>query len=87
MAWHGSNDFAEKAPTAPVTKSPRPLSEVREYARLALVVSLIHNLNQPPVFLVYNTQASGYSEEDAEIVTDVLMYAELRGNNQGELFF
>jgi LDH2 family malate/lactate/ureidoglycolate dehydrogenase len=27
--------------------------------------------------------ASGYSEEDAVIVTDILMYAELRGNNQG----
>jgi len=27
--------------------------------------------------------SSGYSEEDAAIVTDVLMYAELRGNNQG----
>lgn len=64
MAWHGSNDFAEKAPTAPVAKSPRPIAEVREYTRLALI-------------------ASGYSEEDADIVTDVLMYAELRGNNQG----
>lgn len=64
MAWHGSNDFGEKAPSAPVSKSPRPIAEVRELTKLAL-------------------QASGYTEEDAEIVTEILMYAELRGNNQG----
>jgi hypothetical protein len=68
MAWHGSNDFAESAPTAPVTKTPRPLSEVRAYTQAAL-------------------EAQGYSAEDAAIVTDVLMYAELRGNNQGEDHF
>lgn len=39
MAWHGSNDFADNAPTSPVEKSPRPIAEVREYIRLALVVS------------------------------------------------
>jgi len=64
MAWHGSNEFAETAPTAPVSKSPRPISEVMHYTKLALM-------------------ASGYCEEDATVVTDILMYAELRGNNQG----
>lgn len=64
MAWHGSNDFAEKAPTAPVSKSPRDLDEVRDLCKKALM-------------------ASGYNESDSEIVTDCLMYAELRGNNQG----
>ncbi len=39
MAWHGSNDFGEKAPTAPVMKSPRPIAEVRELTKLALQVS------------------------------------------------
>jgi hypothetical protein len=38
MAWHGSNDFGEKAPTAPISKSPRPIAEVREYTHKALVV-------------------------------------------------
>jgi hypothetical protein len=38
MAWHGSNDFGEKAPTAPIAKSPRPIAEVREYTHKALVV-------------------------------------------------
>eukprot|EP00286_Rhodomonas_abbreviata_P004564 CAMPEP_0181335408 /NCGR_PEP_ID=MMETSP1101-20121128/26816_1 /TAXON_ID=46948 /ORGANISM="Rhodomonas abbreviata, Strain Caron Lab Isolate" /LENGTH=350 /DNA_ID=CAMNT_0023445527 /DNA_START=53 /DNA_END=1107 /DNA_ORIENTATION=+ len=64
MAWHGSNDFAENTPTAPVSKSPRSITEVTELTKRALM-------------------ASGYCEEDATIVTDILMYAELRGNNQG----
>lgn len=45
MAWHGSNDFAEKAPTSPVEKHPRPISEIREYTRLALIVRRL----PPPV--------------------------------------
>lgn len=65
MAWHGSNDFAEKAPTAPVSKSPRDIEEVRGYTKAAFI-------------------ASGYCESDAQVCTDCLMYAELRGNNQGE---
>jgi len=64
MSWHGSNEFAETAPTAPVSKSPRPIAEVHELTKQALM-------------------ASGYTEEDSAIVTDILMYAELRGNNQG----
>lgn len=30
-------------------------------------------------------KASGYSEEDATTVAEILMYAELRGNNQGNV--
>lgn len=41
MAWHGSNDFGEKAPSAPVIKSPRPIAEVRELTKLALQVRIV----------------------------------------------
>lgn len=39
MSWHGSNDFAESAPTAPVSKSPRSIAEVTELTKKALMVS------------------------------------------------
>lgn len=39
MSWHGSNEFAESAPTAPVTKSPRSIVEVRDLTKKALMVS------------------------------------------------
>lgn len=53
MAWHGSNDFAEKAPSVPVEKSPRPLAEVREYTRLALIVSPWNDVYVVPVNLYF----------------------------------
>lgn len=37
-------------------------------------------------FLTKRTLLSlGFNEEDANITTEVLLYAELRGNNQGKL--
>ena len=45
MAWHGTNEFAEAAPTAPVSKSPRPLSEVIHYTKLALMVCISQTWN------------------------------------------
>lgn len=39
MAWHGSNDFAESAPTAPVMKFKRSIDEVTGLVRDAFKVS------------------------------------------------
>jgi hypothetical protein len=41
MSWHGSNDFAETAPTAPVEKFKRPIDEIQHLVKEAFKVSIV----------------------------------------------